>query len=103
MTRIQVLFAISGLAIAAGLFLAFSAPPDALQGEYSRIINIHVPSLWLAFLAFGVTAFSSIMWLIRKRSRWDRLPQNRKTRAIRKPEDYQGTFAHMNSWKRKIQ
>ncbi|MGD2043115.1 MAG: cytochrome c biogenesis protein CcsA [Acidimicrobiia bacterium] len=73
MTRVRVLLSLAGVAIAVGLYFALTAPPDALQGEYSRLINIHVPSLWLAFLAFGVTAFGSIMWLIRKKRRWDRL------------------------------
>jgi heme exporter protein C len=73
MTRTAVLLTASGLALAVGLWMAMTAPPDALQGDFSRIINIHVPSLWLAFLAFGVTAFGSIMWLWRKRPRWDRL------------------------------
>lgn len=73
MSRIRFLFGLAALLMAVGLWLALTAPPDALQGEYSRLINIHVPSLWLAFLAFGVTALGSIMWLIRKRPRWDRL------------------------------
>jgi heme exporter protein C len=29
--------------------------------------------MWVAFLAFGVTALASIMWLIKKTERWDRL------------------------------
>ncbi|MGB7859705.1 MAG: cytochrome c biogenesis protein CcsA [Acidimicrobiia bacterium] len=73
MTRIRILLGLAAAAMAAGLYMALTAPEDALQGAYSRLINIHVPSLWLAFLAFGVTAFGSIMWLIRKRARWDRL------------------------------
>lgn len=73
MTRVRVLFAVAGVAVAIGLWFALTAPPDVLQGEYSRIINVHVPSLWLAFLAFGVTAFGSLMWLWRKSRRWDRL------------------------------
>lgn len=73
MTRVRVLFGLAALAMAVGLWFAMTAPPDALQGVYSRLINIHVPSLWLAFLAFGVTAFGSIMWLVRKKSLWDRL------------------------------
>lgn len=71
MTR--TLLTAAGLALAVGLWMAVTAPPDALQGDFSRIINVHVPSMWLAFLAFGVTAFGSIMWLWRKKSRWDRL------------------------------
>ena len=75
MTRIRVLFGLATASMAVGLYLAITAPPDALQGEYSRIINVHVPSLWLAFLAFGVTALGSVMWLIRKTRKWDRLAE----------------------------
>ena len=73
MTRIRVLFGLAATAIGVGLWFALTAPPDSLQGEYSRIINVHVPSLWLAFLAFGVTALGSILWLLKKNQRWDRL------------------------------
>ncbi|MEE8375938.1 MAG: cytochrome c biogenesis protein [Acidimicrobiia bacterium] len=73
MTRIRVLFSVAAAAMTVGLWFALTAPPDSLQGEYSRIINVHVPSLWLAFLAFGVTALGSIMWLWKKKQRWDRL------------------------------
>jgi heme exporter protein C len=73
MTRIRVLFVVAAAAMAVGLWFALTAPPDTLQGEYSRLINIHVPSLWLAFLAFGLTALGSIMWLWKKNQRWDRL------------------------------
>lgn len=73
MTRVRVLFGLAAGAVGVGLWFALTAPPDALQGVYSRLINIHVPSLWLAFLAFAVTAFGSIMWLIRKTATWDRL------------------------------
>ena len=75
MTRVRGLLGVASAATAVGLWFAFTAPVDALQGEYSRIINIHVPSLWLAFLAFGVTALGSIMWLVGRRPRWDRLAE----------------------------
>lgn len=75
MATLKVLWTATIAAILWGIWLAWSAPTDALQGVYSRIINIHVPSLWLAFLAFGVTAFCSVMWLIRKRMRWDRMAE----------------------------
>jgi heme exporter protein C len=73
MTLIRALFALSAAAMAVGLWFGLTAPADVLQGEYSRIINVHVPSSWLAFLAFGVTSFGSLMWLWRKTPRWDRL------------------------------
>lgn len=65
----------SALAVAVGLVLAFTSPPDAFQGDFVRIMYVHVPSAWLAFLAFGVTALGSLGWLIRKRLRWDRLAE----------------------------
>ena len=65
--------ALAGAGLVTGLFLAISAPPDAIQGEFVRILYVHVPSAWFAFMAFGVTALGSIMWLIRKDERWDRL------------------------------
>ncbi len=73
MTRVRVLLGLAGLALVIGLWFALTAPADALQGEYSRLISIHVPSLWLAFLAFAVTAVGSVVWLIRRMERWDRL------------------------------
>lgn len=73
MTRVRFLMSLAGVAVAIGLYFALTAPPDALQGEYARLLGIHPPSMWIAFLAFGVTALGSIMWLIRKTGRWDRL------------------------------
>jgi heme exporter protein C len=73
MTRVRVLMSLAALAVAVGLWFALTAPPDALQGEYARLLGIHPPAMWLAFLAFGVTALGSIMWLVGKRDRWDRL------------------------------
>ncbi len=61
------------LALLAGLWFAMTAPPDATQGDFYRILYIHVPSAWLAFLAFGVTAVGSIGYLIRRRRSWDRV------------------------------
>jgi len=73
MTPTRTLSGLAAAAMAVGLYFALTAPPDALQGEYSRIINVHVPSSWLAFLAFGATSLGSLMWLWRKDPRWDRL------------------------------
>ncbi len=64
---------LSTAAVGAGLSLALTSSPDALQGDFVRIMYVHVPAAWLAFLAFGVTALGSIGWLVRKHRRWDRL------------------------------
>ena len=73
MTKVRVLMAFAGFVSAIGVWLAYSTPPDALQRSYARIINIHVPSMWVAFLAFGVTALGSIIWRITRHRRWDHL------------------------------
>lgn len=60
-------------ALAAGAVIAVWAPPDAVQGDYVRIMFVHVPSAWLAFLAFGVTMLASVAWLWKRNERADRL------------------------------
>jgi len=48
-----------------GLYMAFFvAPPDYQQGETVRIMFIHVPSVWLAMMCYGVIAASSIGLLV---------------------------------------
>ncbi len=73
MNRSRTFLGIAAAGLIVGLWFGLTAPPDTVQGEFSRIINIHVPSLWLAFLAFVVTAVGSVMWLIGKHPKWDRL------------------------------
>ena len=61
-----------GWMVVFGLFLS---PNDRVQKTGVRIMYIHVPSAWLAYLAFGVTGVSSLAYLW-KRTRslaWDRV------------------------------
>lgn len=51
---------------------AMAVSPDAVQGQLSRIMYVHVPSAWLAYLAFGVTMVASAMYLWKKDLKWDR-------------------------------
>ena len=46
--------------------------PDAVQGELSRIMYVHVPAAWLAYLAFIVTMAASAMYLWTRDLKWDR-------------------------------
>lgn len=73
MRRMRALLGLAGVALGVGLAFALNAPVDAFQGVYSRIMHVHVPTAWLAFFAFGVTALGSIMWRIRRTRRWDRI------------------------------
>jgi heme exporter protein C len=39
------------------------APPDAVQGDAARLMYVHVPAAWLAYLAFTVSAVCSLLYL----------------------------------------
>jgi heme exporter protein C len=55
----------AGAVIAVGLFMAFfKAPPDYQQGETVKIMFIHVPSAWLAMMAYSLIAISSFGLLV---------------------------------------
>ncbi|MGQ0521653.1 MAG: cytochrome c biogenesis protein CcsA [Actinomycetota bacterium] len=55
--------------------LGLRLPPTREQGTYARLIAIHPPLAWAAYLAFGVTAVASVLWLWRRTRapKWDRL------------------------------
>jgi len=48
-------------------------PPPVGQGDLYRIMYVHVPAAWLAYLCFFVVFVASIAYLKTQRSRWDRL------------------------------
>jgi heme exporter protein C len=70
--RVLAVLSVAGLAAAAIMALAV-APDDAEQGTVYRLMYIHVPAAWLAYLSFGVVFVASIAYLKTGRSRWDRL------------------------------
>ncbi len=59
--------------LAVGIAAAMLAPPDRFQGNLQRLMYVHVPAAWLAYLAFGVTLVGSAGWLWRRTPGWDRL------------------------------
>ena len=63
--------ALASLTVSAVLSLVV-APPDAVQGEVQRLMYVHVPAAWLAYLSFLVVFVSSIAYLKTGRIRWDR-------------------------------
>lgn len=64
--------ALSGLALTVVLGL-FVTPPDRVQGELVRLLYLHPPVAWVMYLAVGVMALASALYLVpRTRSRfWD--------------------------------
>jgi heme exporter protein C len=73
-TRLLGALALVGVAWLVAFGLGFS-PADRDQRESVRILYVHVPSAWLAYLAFVVTAVASGLYLFRSRHSlaWDRL------------------------------
>ncbi|HYE77734.1 MAG TPA: cytochrome c biogenesis protein CcsA, partial [bacterium] len=61
------------LTLAATVVLGLALPPTREQGDHARLIAVHPPVAWAAYLAFGVTAAASALYLWpRTRSRsWD--------------------------------
>jgi heme exporter protein C len=62
------------LALLAGIYvraLAFT-PVEAVQGPAQKIFYVHVPSAWVAFLAFGLVGVCSVVYLIVRDPRVDR-------------------------------
>ena len=66
--------------VALVLFGLWGAPTDEVQGDAQRVMYLHVPSAWLAYLAFFITASASGLFLLarvfRPKTRsevWDRL------------------------------
>jgi len=64
-----------GAFVVLAVFGLFVAPPDAVQSDAQRLMYLHVPSAWIAYLAFGITALASALYLWRRTRSpvWDRL------------------------------
>lgn len=60
------------IALAAGSVVGlFVVPADALQGDVQRLMYVHVPTAWLAMLAFFVVFVMSVLYLVQRRPKWD--------------------------------
>lgn len=73
MTRIRPLDVAAIGTLLTALVAGLVVPPDAVQGDFARILNVHVPSAWIAYLSFAVTSVASLVYLVRRSLRWDRI------------------------------
>jgi heme exporter protein C len=65
---------LAAVALAMGLIMGFGvAPREITQGTVQRIMYLHVPSVWVAYLAFAVVAVASLVYLITRKAGADRL------------------------------
>ena len=53
----------------------FVTPPDVVQGNLARLLYVHPPVAWVAYLAYGVTSIASGLYLWRptRSLKWDRI------------------------------
>jgi heme exporter protein C len=56
-----------------GIVLSFTSPADRIQGDLTRMIYLHVGSVVAAYVAFGITAIGSLLFVITRRLSFDRL------------------------------
>jgi len=65
---------LGGALMLADLYLIFMvAPTDSVLGHVQRVFYFHVPIAIMSFLAFFVVFLASVIYLIRRGSRWDSL------------------------------
>ena len=53
----------------------FFTPLEALQGPAQKILYVHAPAAWVAFMAFGLVALVSILYLWLREDRLDRIAE----------------------------
>lgn len=70
-TRLLDISAIAGTTTA--LVVALAVPAEQTQGHLSKMLFVHVPSIYLAYVAFAVTLVGSAAYLITRNLKWDRL------------------------------
>jgi heme exporter protein C len=65
---------LAAIGLVVGLVMGFAvAPREVTQGNVQRIMYVHVPAVWVAYLAFTVGLVASIAYLARRRPGADRL------------------------------
>lgn len=70
----DVVYWLALVGVVAGLYAAFVyAPNEKTMGVVQRIFYFHVPSAWVAFLAFFVVFVGGIVYLRTRERRWDTL------------------------------
>jgi heme exporter protein C len=69
-TRVLGLATLVGLAVLVPLVFWWS-PADSDQKDLVRILYVHVPTAWLAYMAFSITAIGSAMYLWKRSLWWD--------------------------------
>ncbi|MDQ4145845.1 MAG: cytochrome c biogenesis protein, partial [Actinomycetota bacterium] len=75
-SRTRVLGVVTVAALAVTAFMMFFVAREAVAamgGQLQRIFYVHVPSAWVAYLAFAIVFIASIAYLRTGARRWDLL------------------------------
>ena len=54
----------------------FFTPLEAIQGPAQKILYVHAPAAWVAFMAFGLVAIASGLYLWLREDRLDRIAES---------------------------
>ncbi|MBA3404314.1 MAG: cytochrome c biogenesis protein CcsA [Gemmatimonadaceae bacterium] len=54
----------------------FFTPLEATQGPAQKILYLHAPAAWVAFLAFGLVGLASVLYLWLREDRLDRIAES---------------------------
>lgn len=74
---------LTGIAMMAMIIGAvLAAPREVIEGDVQRVMYVHVPSAVLSYLAFGVTAVASAVFLMRREMRWDAIARGGATVGV---------------------
>jgi len=75
--RLDPVAMLAALAVVAAYTRAiWFTPPERIQGFAQKILYVHAPAAWVAFLAFGLTALAGAGWLFLKDERLDRFAES---------------------------
>jgi heme exporter protein C len=69
--RFALLAAIGWVAALGAIFLY--APTERTEGIIQRMMYLHVPAAFTMYIAYALVFFASVMYLLRRESRWDEL------------------------------
>ena len=64
-----VLLGLATLGMIALCVMLMMIPRESAQGFVQKIFYVHVPVAWVAFLAFGVTGFNGLRYLMTRNQR----------------------------------
>ena len=69
-----ILIATNLVSMVTAIWVVFVAtPPETTMGVVQRIFYFHVPSAWIAFLAFFIVCIASVAYLRTAKDFWDTL------------------------------